>query len=134
MERYDVAAYIWPAYTGKDNRSRIFWPDGIGEWQTVKKTHRKPEHNYLWDRKPLWGYCDEADPAVMEKHIREAMAHGVNVFIYDWYWYDDRPFLENCLNEGFLKASNCKDMRFFIMCTLDCINGIWRLKCSERIA
>lgn len=27
---------IRPAYTGKDMRSRIFWPEGIGEWQTVR--------------------------------------------------------------------------------------------------
>ncbi len=24
----DVAAYIWPAYTGKEPRSRMFWPEG----------------------------------------------------------------------------------------------------------
>lgn len=38
MKHYDVAAYIWPSYTGRDMRSRIFWPQGIGEWQTVLST------------------------------------------------------------------------------------------------
>ena len=33
----------------------------------------------------------------MEMPIEAAVRHGVNVFIYDWYWYDNRPFLENCL-------------------------------------
>lgn len=115
MKQYDIAAYIWPAYTGKEVRTRIFWPDGIGEWQTVQKKHVKPQYNYEWSRKPLWGYCDEADSKVMEMQIAEAVKHGVNTFIYDWYWYDNRPFLENCLNDGFLKASNCKDMKFYIM-------------------
>ena len=115
MKQYDVAAYIWPAYTDKDIRSKIFWPDGIGEWQTVKREHKKPEYNYEWSRKPLWGYVDEADPKVMEMQITKAKEHGVNVFIYDWYWYDNRPFLENCLNDGFLKAENCNDMKFYIM-------------------
>ena len=41
MKIYDIAAYIWPSYTGKESRSRIFWPDGIGEWQTVKRVHEK---------------------------------------------------------------------------------------------
>ena len=36
MQKYDVAAYIWPAYTGDEPRTRIFWPEGYGEWQTVK--------------------------------------------------------------------------------------------------
>ena len=114
-KKYDVAAYIWPAYTGKEIRSKIFWPDGIGEWQTVKRVHNKPQYNYQWNRKPLWGYVDEADPTVMEMQIEQALKHGVNVFIYDWYWYDNRPFLENCLNDGFLKANNSGDMKFYIM-------------------
>ena len=115
MQKIDVAAYIWPAYTGQEFRTRIFWPDGIGEWQTVKRQHVKPEHNYVWSRKPLWGYQDEADPEVMEMQIEEAVSHGVNTFIYDWYWYDNRPFLENCLNDGFLKAKNNGKMKFYIM-------------------
>ena len=80
MKKYDIAAYIWPAYTGKEIRSRIFWPDGIGEWQTVKREHKKPQYNYEWNRKPLWGYVDEADPKVMEMQIEKAIEHGVNVF------------------------------------------------------
>ena len=35
VQKYDIAAYIWPAYTGKEMRARRFRPDGIGEWQTV---------------------------------------------------------------------------------------------------
>ena len=49
----------------------------------------------------MWGYVNEADPYVMEMQIAAAADHGVNVFIYDWYWYDRRPFLKNCLEEGF---------------------------------
>lgn len=37
-----------------------------------------------WDRKPVWGYQDEAGPSVMEFQIEEAVKHGVNVFIYDY--------------------------------------------------
>ena len=114
MKQYDVAAYIWPAYTGKEPRSRIFWPEGIGEWQTVRSFNRAYP-NSTWPRKPLWGYRDEADPLVMEQQIDEAVSHGVNVFIYDWYWYDRRPFLEQCLNEGFLGARNHEKMKFFLM-------------------
>ena len=91
---YDVAAYIWPAYTGADKRANIFWPNGIGEWQTIQNAKPKFE-GHDWPRKPLWGYVDEADPKVMEQQIAAAVSHGVNVFIYDWYWYDHRPFLEN---------------------------------------
>ena len=102
-QSYDVAAYVWPAYTGDEPRTRTFWPEGIGEWQSVKNAVQKtPDHS--WPRKPLWGYVNEADPYVMEMEIAAAADHGVNVFIYDWYWYDRRPFLEQCLNQGYLQA------------------------------
>ena len=129
---YDVAAYIWPAYTGKEPRTRMFWPDGIGEWQTVKKAGAKFDgHN--GPRKPLWGYEDEADPSVMEKQINEAVSHGVNVFIYDWYWYDRRPFLEQCLNEGFLGAKNNTDMKFYLMWANHDANYTWDLRNSDSV-
>ena len=76
----------------------MFWPEGIGEWQSVKNSTMK-SNGYHWNRKPLWGYVNEANPDVMEMEIECAARHGVNVFIYDWYWYDRRPFLENCLND-----------------------------------
>ena len=41
MKKYDIAAYVWPAYTGDEPRTRIFWPEGIGEWQSVKNAEKK---------------------------------------------------------------------------------------------
>ncbi len=114
MKKYDVAAYIWPSYTGKEPRARQFWEKGIGEWQTVMSPTKKPEWDFA-DPRPLWGYEDEADSTVMEKQIDAAAEHGVNIFIYDWYWYDGRPFLEQCLNEGYLKARNNDKVKFYLM-------------------
>ena len=136
MKKYDIAAYVWPSYTGKEIRARQFWPNGIGEWQTVmsvpSRMALKPA-DYTWDRSPLWGCCDEADPKVMEMQIDEATSHGVNVFIYDWYWYDRRPFLEQCLNEGFLKASNNEKMKFYIMWANHDANYTWDVRLSDLI-
>ena len=106
MRNYDIAAFIWPSYTGDEPRTRIFWPEGYGEWQTVKAMTNRGYEGCRWPRIPTWGYVNEADSRVMEMQINCAVSYGVNVFIYDWYWYDNRPFLENCLNDGFLKADN----------------------------
>ena len=114
MKKYDVAAYVWPSYTGREKRARQFWEQGIGEWQSVLSAEKRTEDQIL-PRKPLWGTVDEADPEVMEFQIKEATRHGVNVFIYDWYWYDRRPFLEQCLDDGFLGAPNNEDMKFYLM-------------------
>ena len=51
----------------------------------------------------------------MEKWIDAANDYGVNVFIFDWYWFDDAPFLESSLNNGFLKAKNNQKMDFYLM-------------------
>jgi hypothetical protein len=128
--KYDVAAYIWPAYTGDELRTRMFWPEGLGEWQSVKNAVRKtPEHN--WPRRPLWGYVNEADPGVMEMQINAAADHGVNVFIYDWYWYDRRPFLENCLNQGYLQARNNRRVKFYLMWANHDVNSTWDIRLSH---
>ena len=128
--KYDIAAYVWPSYTGDEPRTRMFWPDGIGEWQTVKSAKAKFE-GHQWPRKPLWGYLNEADSTVMEMHIEEAVKHGVNVFIYDWYWYDGRPFLENCLNDGFLKAKNRDKMKFYLMWANHNVTHLWDKRISD---
>jgi hypothetical protein len=54
--KYDIAAYVWPAYTGDEKRTRMFWSEGIGEWQSVKNAAKKVKGGleYSWNRKPLW--------------------------------------------------------------------------------
>ena len=130
MSKYDIAAYIWPAYTGDEMRSRIFWPEGMGEWQSVRSAEKKFE-GHTWPRRPLWGYVNEADPCVMQMEIDAAVEHGVNVFIYDWYWFDRRPFLENCLNDGFLKAKNRGKMKFYLMWANHNAGPTWDKRISD---
>lgn len=131
-KKYDVAAYIWPAYTGDEPRARIFWPDGIGEWQTVKEYAEKSvDENRL--RKPVWGYVNEADPNIMEMQINVAADYGVNVFIYDWYWYDGKPFLESCLNNGYLKARNNDKVQFYLMWANHNVNNTWDFRTSAYV-
>lgn len=129
MKKYDVAAYVWPAYTGDEPRTKMFWPEGMGEWQSVKNAEKKYD-THTWPRRPLWGYVNEADPRVMNMEIEAAVSYGVNVFIYDWYWYDGRPFLENCLNDGFLKADNNEKMKFYLMWANHDANHTWDKRLS----
>ncbi len=133
MQKYDVAAYIWPAYTGDEPRTRMFWPEGMGEWQSVKNSVSKYEGD-TWPRRPLWGYVNEADPYVMEGQIAAAADHGVNVFIYDWYWYDGRPFLEQCLDNGYLKARNNDRVKFYLMWANHDANALWDKRISDTPA
>ena len=111
---YDVAAYVWPSCHHDERLGGIPWPGGEGEWEIIKKATPHFEGHYQ-PKDPLRGYEPDDDPKVMERWIDAATDHGVNAFIFDWYWYKDGPFLECSLNNGFLKAKNNEKMKFYIM-------------------
>jgi len=121
---YDIAAFFYPAYCSDDPRLRPFWPSGMGEWETVMTMQQRNPGHY-WNRRPLWGYINEADPAVMEMEIDQATEHGVGVFIFDWYWFDGRPFMETTLQNGFLKARNRSKMKFYLMWANHDVLNLW---------
>ena len=111
--RPQVGCYYFPNYH-LDRRNQELHGQGWSEWELVKRaTPRFPGH-----RQPLvpaWGYTDEADPAVMAQKIDAAADHGIDFFIFDWYYYDDGPFLERGIDEGFLKSPNNDRMKFCCM-------------------
>jgi len=131
---YDVAAFVWPAYQNEPRWSELgLFGDGKGEWQNVYEAVKRFDDD-CQGVKPLWGYTDEANPVEVSRKIDAAVAAGVNVFVYDWYWYEGRPFLENALNRGFLGASNNERMRFYIMWANHDVNGLWNNKIGEKKA
>ena len=113
-KEYIVAAYIWPSCHDDAMGREVLWPDGEGEWEVIKKGNPRFEGHYQ-PRRPYWGYEHDNDPVVVEKWINTALEYGVNTFVYDWYWYDGKPFLESAINDGFLKAPSNEKMNFYIM-------------------
>jgi len=111
---YFVAAYVWPSCHDDPVGRENVWPEGIGEWEVIKKGNPRYDGHYQ-PKEPLWGNEMDNDPKTVEKWIDAATDHGVNVFIYDWYWFNEGPFLESALNDGFLKAKNNKKMYFYLM-------------------
>ena len=122
---YDVAAYVWPAYQPELRWAELgIFNDGKGEWQNVYEAKPKWE-GHRQPLVPLWGYENEADPKVVEKKIDAAVSHGVNVFIYDWYWYGGRPFLEDARDKGLLGAKNNGKRKFFVMWANHNVVKLW---------
>jgi hypothetical protein len=109
-----VASYYFPNYHPDDPRNRQFKGAGWSEWELVKAARpRFPGHRQ--PNVPLWGYTNEADPAAMVQKIDAAADHGVGAFIFDWYYYEDGPFLHRCLDEGYLGAPNNHRVKFGLM-------------------
>lgn len=112
--RIQVASYYFGNYHPSDARNEKLKGKGWSEWELVKNAKpRFPGHQQ--PNVPLWGYTDESDPQAMAQKIDAAANHGVDAFIFDWYYYDDGPFLERPIDEGFLKAKNNNRLKFAFM-------------------
>lgn len=109
-----VAAYYFPNYHTGDPRNDKNMGENWAEWELVKAAQpRFPGHQQ--PKVPAWGFVDEKDPEVMAKKIEAAASHGIDCFIFDWYMYEDGPFLNRCIDEGFLNAPNCDSIQFALM-------------------
>lgn len=108
-----VAAYYFPNYH-EDKRNASYHGNGWTEWELVKNAKPRFE-NHHQPIAPAWGYTDEADPIQMAQKIDAAADYGIDAFIFDWYMYEDGPFLDRGIDEGFLKAENCERIKFGLM-------------------
>ena len=109
-----VACYYFPNYHTGDSRNEAAKEAGWSEWELVKAAIPRFE-GHEQPKVPLWGYNDESDPLVMAQKIDAAADHGIDAFIFDWYYHDDGPFLNKCLDEGFLRAPNTTRIKFSLM-------------------
>ncbi len=113
MTRPTVLAYYFPGWH-PDPRLAERYGEGWSEWQLLQDArprfagHRQP-------RVPLDGHLDESDPAVMADKIDQAADHGVDAFVFDYYWHEDGPFLERALDRGYLGAANRDRVSFALM-------------------
>ncbi len=111
---YDVAVYYFPNYHMTDERQQARYGSAWSEWELVRNAKPRFE-GHDQPKVPQWGWTDESDPDVMAMKISVAADHGISTFIFDWYWYSGRGFLNNALERGFLKAPNVSRLKFSLM-------------------
>ena len=109
-----LGCYYFPNYHTGDMRNETFHGRNWSEWEVVKQSVPRFEGHHQ-PRIPLWGYTDEKSPAAMAQKIDAAADAGIDVFIFDWYHYDDGPFLNRALEEGFFNAPNRNRLKFCTM-------------------
>ena len=108
-----VATYYFPNWHC-DPRIEELHGKGWTEWRCVQyATPRFPGHRQ--PKVPVWGYQDESDPFAMAQKISAARAYGIDAFIFDWYCFNDGPYRQRCIDDGFLKAPNCNMIKFALM-------------------
>lgn len=112
--KYDISAFYFPNFHTGDKHNEEWHGKGWTEWELMK--HATPRFKgHDMPKVPLWGYEDEAEIAVMEKKIKTAAHYGITNMLFDWYWYEDGPFLNRALDEAFLQCKNVNDVNFSIM-------------------
>ncbi len=109
-----VATYYFGNYHPGDPRNAKLKGAGWSEWELVKNAKPRFEGHHQ-PNVPLWGYTDESKPKDMEQKIAAAADHGIDAFIFDWYYYNDGPFLDAPIDKGFLKAKNNGRLKFAFM-------------------
>ena len=121
---YQVAVYYFPQWH-VDPWNESWKGEGWSEWVTLKEAQPRVE-GHLMPKVPLWGYEDESDPDAMARKIDAAADHGIDLFLWDWYWLVptegytggaewEGPFLEAALEKGFMNATNNHRIKFAIM-------------------
>ncbi len=111
---FQVASYYFPNYHLGDARNEKLKGREWSEWELVKAARpRFPGHHQ--PNVPLWGYTDESDPKTMAQKIGTAADHGIDAFIFDWYYYEDGLYLERGLEKGFFGAANNRRLKFALM-------------------
>jgi hypothetical protein len=113
IHRPEVVAIYCPLWHRYDHMDSWHGP-GWTEWELLKTAPaRFPGH-----RQPLvptWGCFDESDPEWAAREIDLAADHGIDVFLFDWYWYSGVRIMEEALERGFLRAPNNRRLKFALM-------------------
>jgi hypothetical protein len=111
--RPTVMCVYYPHWHNYDHGSA--WKgEGWTEWEGVKAAvPRFPGHHQ--PLKPTWGYFNESDPKWAAREIDLAADHGIDVFLFDWYWYSGVRNMQEALEQGFLRAENRERVKFALM-------------------
>lgn len=112
-QRPEIVAIYCPLWHNYDHMSA--WKgEGWCEWELVKSAIPRFSGHYQ-PLQPSWGFFDESDPKWSAREINLAADHGIDVFLFDWYWYSGVRIMEEALERGFLKAPNRRRLKFALM-------------------
>ncbi len=110
-----VACYTFPHFHRSAYNDRLYAP-GWTEYILMRGCRPWfPGHNQ--PRAPMLGELDERLPSTWDVYLDLAKEHGVDAFIFDWYWYGGGPALHEALEEGFLGSERRDGVQFAVMWT-----------------
>jgi hypothetical protein len=87
-------------------------PSALAEQYPITKTWWAEDWSHM---RPVIGYYDQADPATLVKHIRQAKSNGLAFFNFYWYWggQTESELLGDGL-DSFLQATQTEPFDFML--------------------
>jgi hypothetical protein len=108
-----IAAYVYPGWHPIPERDGAFHP-GFTEWELVTAcAPRFPGH--AQPRLPALGTYDDRDPAEVGRRVRLAAEHGVDAFVYGFFWCRGKRVFQDALDLGFLGGPQGRERPFALM-------------------
>jgi hypothetical protein len=108
-----VAAYVYPGWHPTAERDASFHP-GFTEWELVEQCRPRFE-GHAQPRVPLWGRYDDRDPREVGRRIAVAREHGVDAFVYGFFWCRGKRVFQEALDLGFLGSTEGANAPFALM-------------------
>lgn len=100
----EIGSYYYPGWNSRNGKS---------EWDLVRSAKSYFEgHNQPRIPHRDIGYYDDENPETIRKQVKMAQEHGVDAFIFDWYWKRGQRELETPLQN--FTALDAK-MKFALM-------------------
>jgi hypothetical protein len=108
-----VLSYVYPGWHPIAERDASFYP-GFTEWDLVYPC--KPRFaGHAQPRLPLWGRYDDRDPEAIERRIRACREHGIDGWVYGFFWCRGKRVFQEALDQGFLGARSGASFPFALM-------------------
>jgi hypothetical protein len=111
-----VAAFVYDPWTAEEAVFGVHGPNWT-EWELVRRAQpRFPGH--LQPKVPLWNEVDTSLPATWDLLNAAARSAGIEVYLWDWYWWADapsNPLLVRGLHDGFLQSASASTMKWAVM-------------------
>ena len=108
-----VAAYVYPGWHPTPERDGSFHP-GFTEWELVRECRPRFE-GHAQPRRPALGEYDDRDPLEVARRLRLALEHGVDAFVFGFFWCRGKRVFQDALDLGFLGGELGRATPFALM-------------------
>ena len=106
------STYVYPAWHTVPERCALYGPSWT-EWELFNTRSVFFPDQKLTPR-PLWGFYDDTEEKDVLRQVDTALEHGIDIFIYLYYWSPSGVDLEPAL-ETFIRVSETSPMHFALI-------------------